>query len=86
MNKKIIIEAYKSTEEEWKQYSLKEKSKKISEYLNTLEVKTHKDQLYINNLLIMIEELEEKELSELLEKIHYSLMECNMRIIESMED
>lgn len=86
MSKGKMIEAYKKTEEEWAYYGLKEKAQKIKEHLNMLEVNTPEEQACIDNQILMIEVLDPKELSSLLESIHSMIMENTMRIIDSMED
>lgn len=80
--------AYAKTEKEWLTYSLKQKKAKINKYLEDLyNYTTDKDVLSnITSALVVIDELEDIELNDYLDKINLVAMEDNLKVINSIAE
>lgn len=86
MCKKDMLEAYKKIEEEWAYMGIKEKTKKIKHHLTELEADTSEQKSYIDDLVLMLEELDIKEKSILIENLHTVIMENSMKVINDMKE
>ncbi|WP_298836689.1 hypothetical protein [Clostridium sp.] len=77
--------AYKETELKWKTSNIKYKKDKIRKYLEEIKITSEEQREYVNNQLLIIDELEQEDLIEYLEKINTIIMADNKKVIENIK-
>jgi Lon protease-like protein len=85
MKKEQMLEAYKRAEIEWKSLSPKEKAKKIKAHIYALlenEDKDEKTRQELQAQIVMLEEVDSKEIESHLDMINNVIMENCMENIE----
>jgi len=87
VNKEDMLKAFKRTNKEWEKLSLKAKKKKVKEHINYLLDNEECDNVSeLQNYILMIEELPEKEVTELVNRINKALMLNAKDYIENMSE
>lgn len=85
MNKEEMLEYYKKAEKEWEDLTPENKAKKIIVHINDLldnEDKDEKTRQELQNQLIMLEEVDSKEIESHLDMINKVIMENCIKNIE----
>ena len=85
MNEKSNFKkAYKNTQIQWKISDIEYKKDKIKKYLEEIKIVSEEQRSFVNNQLLIIEELDQEDLKKYLEKIHLIIMADNKRVIENI--
>lgn len=86
MDREIITKAIKKTREEWNTFTPKQKAKKIRDHINNMLEDESLDKQTLNSLqneLIIIEELDSKEIESHLDLINDIILENAINLIST---